>query len=238
MINLNNLKIVFITATDTGVGKSIFTAFLALWHKQNGKKVDISKPIQTGSPKDTDLLKELTGNKIPIFNTYDFSLPAAPSVAAKYENKSIEIEKIISDIRNLEKEFDVVIVEGIGGIAVPIVGNGRDHSLQIADLIHILQYPVVIVSRPSLGTINHTVLTIEYAKQKGLNILGFVISGYEEKTNDHVIKTAPDEITRVTNVKCLMRLPLFKEINYDSLVETLHATSLLSSKAPNSLANV
>lgn len=229
---MNKLNKIFITATDTGVGKSIFTAFLALLYQRYGKKVAISKPIQTGATKDTELLKILTNHKIPVFNTYSFDLPAAPTVASQYEKKIIDVENIISDIRKLEKEFDVVIVEGIGGIAVPIT------TYLVIDLIKNLNYPTIIVCRPSLGTINHSVLTIEYAKQKGLSVLGFVISGYDENTKDIVIKSAPDEIARITHVKCLMKLPYFKKVNYDLLVEALHATSLLSSKAPNSLANV
>lgn len=227
-------KPVFITGTDTGVGKSIFTATLALSLFNKGKKVAISKPIQTGYPKDTRFLAELTENKIPIFNTYSLELPAAPSVSAKYENKEIEIKKILSDIKKLEREFDIVIVEGIGGIAVPIhetrsmkqearkmkqeflslhrVSCFMPHaSYLVADLIKDLNYPTIIVARPTLGTINHTVLTIEFAKQKGLNILGFVISGYDENTKELVIKTAPDEISMITGVKCLMKLPVIKQ---------------------------
>ncbi len=205
-------KNIFITGTDTGVGKSIVSSILALSLHNEGKKVCISKPIQTGSPRDSDFLKELTGNKIPVFNTYSFSLPAAPLVSAEHENKKIEIEKIISDIKKLEKEFDCVIVEGIGGIAVPI----NDNYL-VADLIKDLNYPVVIVSRPTLGTINHSVLTIEFAKQKRLNLLGFIVSGYDETLNDPVIKTAPEVISEITKVKCLMKVPMVKKINFESI---------------------
>ena len=84
-----NIKNIFITGTDTGVGKSIFSAVLALSLHNEGKKVCISKPIQSGSPKDSDFLCELTGNKTPVFNTYSFSLPAAPSVAAEHEKKKL-----------------------------------------------------------------------------------------------------------------------------------------------------
>ena len=206
-------KSIFITGTDTGVGKSIFSALLALKYINEGKKVAISKPLQTGSPKDTDFLKDLTGNKVPIFNTYSFSLGAAPSVASKYENKTIEIEKIISDIRELEKEFDHVIVEGIGGIAVPIL---HDVYL-VADLIKDLNCPTIAVARPSLGTINHTVLTIEFARKKGLDVLGFVVSGYEEKLRDPVVKTAPEEILKITGVNCLMKVPFLKELGYEAI---------------------
>lgn len=205
-------KKIFITATDTGVGKSIFTSILASYYLSLGNEVTISKPIQTGEEKDTDLLADLTGNKISIFNTYTFKLPAAPSVAASFERKEIHKEKIIADVRKLEKEFDVVLVEGIGGIAVPLSG-----SYLISDLIKDLNYPLIVVCRPTLGTINHAVLTLEYAKQKGLNIIGYVISGYDEKTTDPVIKTAEDEITNVTGVKCLMKVPYIENPEFKNL---------------------
>lgn len=227
-----NIKNIFITSTDTGAGKSIFSSILALAFYNQGKKVCISKPVQTGFLKDSDTLKKLTGNKIPIFNTYSFLLPAAPIVSAEHENKKIEIEKIISDIKKLGKEFDCIIVEGIGGIAVPIIDN-----YLVADLIKDLNYPVVIVSRPSLGTINHTVLTIEFIKQKRLNLLGFVISQYDETLNDPVIKTAPDIISKLTQVQCLMKVPKVKELSFksiNSISQAIVASS--SSKAPSSLA--
>ena len=237
-----NLKNIFITGTDTGVGKSIFSAILALSLQNEGKKVCISKPIQSGSPKDTDFLKELTGNRIPIFNTYSFSLPAAPLVSAKHENKEINIEKIISDIKSLEEKYDCVIVEGIGGIAVPITDhviarNDSDEAISktledcfvgakapprndiylVVDLIKDLNYPAIIVARPLLGTINHSVLTIEFAKQKNLNLVGFVISGYDETLNDPVVKTAPDVISELTEIKCLMKIPKIKELSFESV---------------------
>ena len=214
-----NQKQIFITGTDTGVGKSIFSALLALSYLNKGKKVAISKPIQTGKDKDTEFLAQLTNYRIPIFNTYSFSLPAAPSVAAGNEGRIIDTKKIISDIRKLEKEFDCVIVEGIGGIAVPIVEVCRGMPLLVGDLIKTLGYPVIIVARPTLGTINHTVLTIEFAKSRKLNVLGFVVSGYYEETNDPVLKTAPEEISRITKISCLMKIPHLKEINFDAITK-------------------
>ena len=234
---LDNLKTVFITGTDTGVGKSIFTVFLALSYLGRGKKIAIVKPLQTGLPKDTDFLKALIEDKIPFFNTYSFLLPAAPRIASKHENKTIDVKKIISDIKELENQFDHVIVEGIGGIAVPITDCGTDvlpcnDVYLVADLIKDLNYPVIVVARPSLGTINHTVLTIELAKQKGLHVLGFVISGYDERTNDTVIKTAPDAISDITKIKCLIKIPYIREITYDSICSVTREV-LSSSNTPN-----
>lgn len=233
---IKNLKSIFITGTDTCVGKSIFSAFLALYFLNQGKTVAISKPLQTGTEKDTDFLSMLTGNKIPVFNTYSFKLPAAPSVASKDENVFINAGKIISDIRKLEKEFDIVIVEGIGGIAVPI---RRDYL--VSNLIKDLNYPTIIVASPTLGTINHTVLTIEFARKKGLNILGYVISGYDEKTGEIALKTAPQEISNITGVECLMKLPFFKNVNYKSLknyILLVASDEPSSSKTPRERANV
>lgn len=207
-----NTKHVFITGTDTGVGKSIFSSFLALYWNDQGKKVAISKPVQTGAEKDTVFLSMLTGGKVPVFNSYSFNLPAAPGVAAKHENREIDIEKIILDIRKLEQEFEYVIIEGIGGIAVPITGN-----YLVADLIKDLNYPAIIVASPSLGTINHTILTIEFAKQKELDILGFVISGFDEDSNDPVIKTASEVISQVTSINCLMKLKQVDKSNLASV---------------------
>lgn len=245
------MKHVFITGTDTGIGKSIFSALLALKYLNEGKKVAISKPLQTGFPKDTDFLKKLTGNKVPIFNTYSFSLGASPSVASEYENKTIEVEKIISDIRELEKEFDYVIVEGIGGIAVPITSyvivrnevTNNDVYL-VVDLIKALNYPIIIIARPSLGTINHTVLTIEFARQKGLDVLGFVVSGYDKNTSNQVMKTAPDVIYSITGVNCLIKIPSIKKLDFESINLIAENYELLvtsdeslSSNTPSCLAN-
>ncbi len=87
----------------------------------------------------------------------------------------------------------------------------------MADLIKDLDYPLLVVSRAILGTINHTVLTIKFAKQKELDVLGFVVSGYDEEINDIAIKTAPDEISRITKVQCLFKLPILSEISYFSV---------------------
>ena len=87
----------------------------------------------------------------------------------------------------------------------------------MADLIKDLNYPVVIVASPLLGTLNHSVLTIEFAKQKRLNILGFVISGYNEVSSDPVIKTSPDVISEITKIKCLMKVPMVKKMSFESI---------------------
>ena len=209
-------KTIFITATDTGVGKSVLTSILAISEHRSRKKVAISKPIQTGIQKDTDILYNLTGGEIPIFNSYSFSLGAAPLISQRVEGKQINLEKVISGIKKLENEFDCVIVEGIGGIAVPLLEKDSE-IYTIGDLIKDLNYPAIIVSRPLLGTINHTVLSIEFAKQKGLNIAGFVISGDEKNTKDIVIKTVPEVIFEMTGVPCLLKVPLLKEISYKAI---------------------
>lgn len=227
--DLKDIKAIFITGTDTGVGKSILSAVLALNLFFNYKKnVAISKPIQTGNIKDTDFLEDITGKNIRIFNTYSLFLGAAPSVASKIEKKEIEIKKIINDIKTLENSFDSLIVEGIGGTSVPIINNESTKYI-VSDLIKELNYPVVVVCRPSLGTINHSILTIEHLKQKGVNLLGYVISGYDTNSTDPVIKTASEEITNITNVKCLWKLPVIESPSFEELFKLLEKEKTLNS---------
>ena len=122
-------------------------------------------------------------------------------------------------------------------------------SYSVADLIKDLNCPVVIVARPTLGTINHTILTIEFAKQKGLNILGFIVSGYSNKTKNIAEITAPEIISKITKLKCILKIPFLMGINHENIkkVADLYESQLSdaslvtnaelpSLKAPSSLA--
>lgn len=206
------VRTVFITGTDTGVGKSIFTAILGLACNKEFKTA-IYKPIQTGLHTDVEHLLELTGNSIPIYNSLTYSLPAAPTVAAQYENKIVDLEKVLTDLDNLKKNYELVIVEGIGGIAVPFATN----DYLVSDLIKNCNIPTIVVARPNLGTINHTLLTLEHALNKGISILGFVISGYDEKTQDTAILTASSEIEKSSHLPCLSKIPAFQSVSFKNL---------------------
>ena len=148
--------------------------------------------MQCYDPADTNKLIKASGVNEPIdlINPYRLKHPLAPSVAADIEGVKIERRKILSAHSRLSKKYDITIVEGAGGIMVPIY-----KKYLFLDLAKDLGLPVVIVSRPGLGTINHTLLTIEALKNKGLDISGVIINyseisrkGLSEKTNPEVIE--------------------------------------------------
>ena len=193
-------KGIFITGTDTGVGKTFVAVGLINALKEKGFNVCPMKPVETGCrtkkgkliPEDTMSLIRASGIKeaIDVINPYRFKHPLAPSVAAELERKSIKKEKIFSAYNYLSKKYDITIVEGAGGIMAPLY-----KKYLFLDFISALNLPIIIVSRPGLGTINHTLLTISAAKGRGVNVIGVVINyaakaktGIAEKTNPEIIK--------------------------------------------------
>ncbi|MCG8403087.1 MAG: dethiobiotin synthase [Firmicutes bacterium] len=210
----------FITGTDTDIGKTIITAGIACILKQQGYKTAVYKPVQSGAQKtkdglispDLEFVKKISTN-ITLKSTYNLEAPIAPSVAAEIEKVEILPEKILKDFKSLKRDHNFVIVEGAGGILVPIYKN-----FLIRDLIKLLDLPLIIVSRPSLGTINHTLLTIEAAKAKNIEILGIIISNYPEHTKDIAIKTAPKVITEIGGVEILGIIPHIQNFNSDNFI--------------------
>lgn len=200
---------IFITGTDTGVGKTVITAGIAAVMQGLGYSTGVYKPVQTGAIEagsnlispDLHFVHSIDPNIITM-SSYDFINPVAPSLAAELENTRINTNKFKIDYLTLKKECDFVIVEGAGGLLVPICQN-----FFMRDLVKSLDLPLLIVARPGLGTINHTLLTIEVAKNYNLDILGVIISNYPCETDDIAVKTAPDIINRLSGVKILGILP-------------------------------
>jgi dethiobiotin synthetase len=211
---------IFITGTDTNVGKTIVTAGLAASLKSRGASVAVLKPIQTGSVQknnklvspDLEFVKSVN-HEIITHASYNFKTPAAPSLAASLEDVDIDIEKIVEDYKELGKKCDFVLVEGAGGILAPI----KD-SFLMRDLIKILDLPLLIVARPDLGTINHTLLTIEAAKSHYIDIKGIIFSGYPEKTQDLAVKTAPGLIQKISGEKITGILPKIENLSENPVV--------------------
>ncbi len=187
-------KGIFITGTDTGVGKTVITAALALSLKGSGLDVGVMKPLQSGSSlpgmTDIEFLRIVLDEKehSPDDCIYSFEAPLSPDAAARLAGETIDTERIKSAYERLASSRDVVLVEGAGGLLVPIADG-----YLMADLARDLSLPLIIVARPGLGTINHTALTIECARGRGLSVLGFVINAFPgspdpaERTNPGAI---------------------------------------------------
>lgn len=172
-----NRQSVFITGTDTGVGKTLFAAIL-MAGMGNGY---YWKPIQSGLPSDTQTVREMTGLAADRFlpETYRLKHPLSPHAAARREGVRIRLD----DFR-LPAQADRLVVEGAGGIMVPI---SEDHLM--LDLIKKLALPVILVARSSLGTINHTLLSLDVLNRHGLKIIGVVMNGPKDQSNKSAIET-------------------------------------------------
>lgn len=186
----------FITGTDTDVGKTIVSSGLAAVLKEKKIDVGVFKPMLSGIARDdhasdTSLLKTLSQTSLSHqeITPFQYKEPLAPYVAAKLEGKPVGIEEVVSHWEKIKDKHECFIVEGAGGISVPL-----GESFLVSDLILALQLPIVIVARPNLGTFNHIFLTVEYAKSLGLSIAGIVINGISddpglaEKTNPRLIE--------------------------------------------------
>lgn len=169
----------FVTGTDTGVGKTVVTAGLAAAAAKKGLSVCVYKPIQTGSPslevaEDPQQVQAWLGDGVvSVHHTYNFLIPVAPYVADPQQ--TIRLDKIVEDFRLLQARYDVVLVEGAGGVRVPIAPQ-----IDTRHLIQALGLATLLVARPNLGTINHTLLSVESLQQAGIQVQGVIISNMPE----------------------------------------------------------
>ncbi|MBI4834106.1 MAG: dethiobiotin synthase [Planctomycetes bacterium] len=205
---------VFITGTDTGVGKTVVTTSLALALKQKGYDVGIMKPIASGAKQrakgkeqrvrliseDAELLVKATGVKdsLSLVNPICLKLPLAPSLAAGLTKRKVNLANIFSAYKVLKARHRVMLVEGVGGLMVPLKGK-----YLVADLVRDMKLPLLVVTRPSLGTINHTLLTIKSARDYGLKVIGFIINYHAPFKKGLAEKYAAKTISEFSGVSCL-----------------------------------
>ncbi len=198
----------FIAGTDTDVGKTRVTAVLAAVAQAQGKSVCVYKPIQTGSPapeivSDLEMLNYLLETPVETANSYNMIPPVAPFVAtAVMETDPIDLDVIEFRLKALQGQYDVVLVEGLGGVRVPLA-----EGVELTDLILRLNLPVLLVARPGLGSINHTLLTVEALQQREIEIRGVAISKMPPETDDLAIESLPWVFENFLEVSYLYALP-------------------------------
>jgi dethiobiotin synthetase len=168
---------VFVTGTDTGVGKTVVACALARALRARGVDVGVLKPAETGvgpeGPLDARALRAAARVDDPLEDVCPEAraLPAAPSVAGEAEGRPIELGRIRAAYARLRARHEVMVVEGAGGLLVPLSGD-----FAMADLALELGLPLLVVARGALGTVNHTLLTLEVAAARGLRVAGVVVS--------------------------------------------------------------
>ncbi len=198
----------FISGTDTNVGKTIVSAVLAT-------KIEAHyfKPIQCGlnemNLKDSDVVKSLSDKVKILDELYFLKKPLSPLVAAKHEKKKINVNKILNFVKNLK--IKNLVIEGAGGLNVPINLN-----YLMSDLCQKLNTPLILVSRTKLGTINHTLMSLEVIKKKKINLFGIIFYGKQELETLETIKFFGKKILK-KNIKILGRLPVAKELSKNTI---------------------
>jgi len=214
----------FVTGTDTGVGKTVVTAALALALRARGLDVGVAKPVQSGAPAadpsgDAMLLATWTESDDPVgeISPFSFAAPLAPLVAARAAGRSLDLGEVASRVRRLGDRHDVLLVEGAGGLIVPV---GEDWT--IADLAVELELPLVVVARAGLGTVNHTALSVRAARSLGLEVVGVVLNGAGDAST-------PDNaalLERFAGVRVLGWTPLLDGPPEPGLLRSLAETHL------------
>jgi dethiobiotin synthetase len=237
----NNARGFFITGTDTGIGKTIITAALIKAAKFLGVSACGMKPIETGClksefgvrssefgvkekvliPSDGMFLREIAGvnDSIDLVTPIRFKNPLAPLPASEIEGVPVEIDKIKKAYSKLSKKYDAVFIEGIGGLLAPIK---KDYT--VLDLARDFGLPIIVVARPDLGTINHTMLTVNYAIREGLTVSGIIINHSQPPEGSLAEETNPEVIRQLSTVPLLGIFPYLKELDAGTIEEAAKKT--------------
>jgi dethiobiotin synthetase len=190
----------FVTGTDTGVGKTVLAALLVASLNRR-----YWKPIQTGASEGTDRAAVMKWAGVASEHTHPeaflFDPPVSPHLAAEQQGERIDLESI-----RRPQDSNPIVIEGAGGVLVPI----NERELMI-DLIRRLQAPIVIAARTTLGTINHTLLTIDAARNANLKLIGVVMIGRENSENRKAIE-------RYGTVRVVGTIPWLESIDRSSLI--------------------
>jgi dethiobiotin synthetase len=212
------LRGVFITGTDTDVGKTWVAAALTAALKARGVQAVYFKPVQSGCPEedgrlvptDAKFARTLAGLTEPleVLTPIALRLPLAPGIAAAQAGAEVDLELIAACLRDLAARYEFLVVEGAGGLYVPLVGT---HFL-VLDLIRWLGLPLAVVAKSGLGTINHTVLTIKAALAANLQVAGVILNRYPDNPG-LAEETNPGVIEALSGGTILGRLPEVPDLN-------------------------
>lgn len=213
-------KLLFITGTDTGVGKTFFTAELARRLVATGRDVGVCKPFASGcdlvdgrlvSP-DAELLKSAAGVKdnLHAITPVTYKAPLAPNWAARIEDKPVDLAAASAAIERLREKHDILLLEGIGGIMVPLTDE-----VTCLDYFADFKPPTLVVARTGLGTLNHTLLTLRALKSMNYDIVGVVLNAAEPSASTLAEQTNTD------NLRALIDVPLFGSVPHKPIGKQL-----------------
>ena len=170
------MKGLFITGTGTGVGKTIVAAGIARFLKEKGRDPGVMKPIASGGQEDAEYLLHAAGvsDALEDINPVYLERPLAPYEAARMEKRKIDLHSLAKKFRDLGRRHSLMIVEGVGGVRVPLT-----QKEDVADLIRLFGLPALVVASARLGTINHSLLTLEALKKDKVKTAGLVLNFFD-----------------------------------------------------------
>ena len=213
------MKSLFITGTDTDVGKTYVAAGLAVTLRKMGIDVGIMKPFAAGTPQkkgfkseDVEILSRAAQVSDPekLMNPQFFKMAASPCTASKNLKVKVRVNSVLSNFKKLSKLHSMLLVEGMGGIMTPILKN-----YFVTNLIKEMQLPAVIVTRTKIGTVNHTIMTCKMCEKYKIPIMGIIINNFD--SDGYTVKTLKRDLQSLTGVPILGTIPFIDNLSDDSL---------------------
>ena len=200
-------KIIFVAGTDTGVGKTIVAGALASALRLRGYRVGVMKPVACGSWGDSEYLKKCAGvvDRLSWITPVYLKHPLSPNVSAAIEKKKISIRAIDQAFGLLKKKYNVVVIEGCGGLLVPI----KDDFF-VVDLIRRFKSRCILVSRSGLGAINHSLLSVEALRKRKIEPTGIIFNRLSGGVLTEAEKSNPDVISKIAHLRSLGMFPHMK----------------------------
>ena len=213
------MKSIFITGTDTDVGKTYVTAGLAVTLRKMGIDVGIMKPFAAGTSQkkgfkseDVEILARAAQISDPenLVNPQFFKMAASPYTAAQKLKVKVKVSEALLGFKKLSKLHKIILVEGMGGIMTPIMKN-----YFVADMIKEMNIPTIIVTRTKIGTVNHTIMTCKMCEKFKIPVKGIIINNFDSGGYD--ISILKRDLQKLTGVKVLGVLPYIENLSDDSL---------------------
>ena len=217
------MKSLFVTATDTDIGKTSVCAGIAHSLKKSGIDVGIMKPFACGvkqktgfSSNDLTILSKaaMVNETEELLNPFFFPIPASPYTAAKNLGVKIDINYLMKCFRKLDKIHDVMLVEGIGGIMTPIL---KDYA--IIDLIKDFEANTIIVTSSKIGTINHTIMTCNMCKNMKIPVKGLIINNFD--STGYPVSNLERDLSALTDLPVLCSLPNIQKLNLNDYAKMI-----------------
>ncbi len=222
---IQGLEGIFVTATDTGVGKTFVSALLLRVLLNLDVKATYFKPVATGCAvkgstlvaEDLEFVQKVSGAPLKDSShcPLKFLKPLAPLAASRLEGKEVKISTIMTAFQELRDAYSFVVAEGVGGVLVPLTEN-----YTLLDFVEEARLPSIVIARPGLGTINHTLLTLGALKAREIPVLGFITNGRKDP-DDEAAATSPGIIEEFSHVPFLGHIPGYdpKAHDIDSFID-------------------